>query len=53
MFAGVAYLLVIDSFFNQTIFFIIRWFDVECPERSGGNLEWFNENDVTSLNEFL
>ena len=37
--------------FGSDCFFSIRWFDVECPERSGGNSELFNENDVTSLNE--
>ena len=45
LFVGNRWLFLSDFFFS------IRWFDIECPEKSGGNSESFNENDVTSLNE--
>ena len=38
-------------FFSSDSFFSIRWFDVECPERSGGDSDSFSESNVLSLNE--
>ena len=45
LFVGNRWLFWADGIFSN------RLFDVECPERSGGNSEAFNENDNTSLKE--